>query len=282
MSLRSACLATVLVPAIAAAQGISYDGGLSIATGEYIFNTPTTSWVLSTGLSARAGRFTLRAGVPLYMQNSTLVTGSGAGMIPSGGPSSGMVRDSGSGGGGGGGMMSASRRRLPAPASAATEYELAVGDPIVHLAWHVLDAATALTAGLAAKVPLTDTTSYGTGAWDVGATLSVTRTLGTASFLGVDVGYWHLGDLPELDFRDPLLATLSGGTRLGTGWAGSLYVSAATAALRGYDPPVAAGITLARLSAPAAWQISGALGLTDTAPELALSINWRVALRGSR
>ncbi len=275
MSVRWAALLVALAPAAAGAQGLAYEGALGLATGAYIFTARTTSWTLSSGLSVRAGRFTLRAAAPLLLQNTTLLTGSGAGMIPSGGPSSGMVQDSGTGGGG----MMGGRRRLSMPASAVTAYRLVLGDPAVQLAWHVLDDATALTASVAAKVPVTDTTAFGTGAWDVGAALSFTRHFSAANFLGLDVAYWHLGDLPELDFRNPALGTISAGRAIGAGWAGSLFVSGGTAALRGYDAPVSVGLTAARLATPAMWGITAAFGLTETVPEVAVSLNWRVSLR---
>lgn len=276
MTVRWAPLLLALAPAPVGAQGLAYEGGLGVATGEYIFTARTTAWTVSSGLSVRAGRFTLRATAPLFLQNTTLLTGSGAGMMPSGGPSSGMVQDSGSGGmmGGGGG-----RHRLSMPASAVTGYRLAIGDPAVQLAWHILDDATALTASVAAKVPLTDTTAFGTGAWDVGGTVSFTRHFGAADFVGVDVAYWRLGDLPELDFRNPLLGTVSAGRAVGAGWAASVFVSGGTAALRGYAAPVSLGLTTARLATPAMWGVTAAIGLTETTPDVAVSLNWRVRLR---
>lgn len=277
MSPRWLPLLFALAPAaVAGAQGVAYEGGLGMATGRYIFTARTTGWTLSNGLSLRVGPFTLRAAAPLFLQNTTLLTGSGAGMMPSGGPSSGMVQDSGTGGG----MMGGSgRRRLSMPASAVTGYRMVLGDPAVQLAWHVLDDVTALTASVGAKVPVTDTTAFGTGAWDVGGTLSFTRHFGTAAFVGLDVAYWHLGDLLELDFRDPVLGTLSAGRALGAGWAGTLFVWGGTAALRGYEPPVSIGFTAARLATPAMWGVTGAIGLTETVPEVAVSLTWRVQLR---
>jgi len=275
MRVRWAVLLAAFVPTATAAQRLAYEGGLSLATGTYIFSSRTTSWTLASGLSARTGRFTLRATAPLYVQNTSLLTGSGVGMMPSGGPSSGIVRDSGMGGGG---MMSGGRHRLVMPASAMTRYRVAPGDPVVQLGWSALQDATALTTSVAAKIPLTDTTAFGTGAWDVGATLSFTRHFGTR-FVGLDVAYWHLGDLPELDFRDPVLASVSAGRTVGARWAASLFASGGTATLRGYDAPFVIGATVARLGTPALWGVTAAIGLTQTVPDVAVSLTWRVALR---
>jgi hypothetical protein len=94
-------------------------------------------------------------------------------------------------------------RRVEVPASAVTGFEAALGDPTVSLtlaAWRRGGSAVSLSA--TAKLPLTDTTQFGTGEWDVGGTVSWSQ-LGGRALLGLDASYWHLGDLPELDLRDP-------------------------------------------------------------------------------
>jgi hypothetical protein len=107
-------LLAALGPASLAAQGLYYEGGLSLASGTYIFAERTTSWGISSGLAATSGPVTLRASVPVYFQNTTLVSLSGpGGGIPTGGSSSDAVADSmaarkrredGGGGQGQGGM----------------------------------------------------------------------------------------------------------------------------------------------------------------------------------
>lgn len=67
------------VTAPLAAQEVAYEGGLSAATGRYIFTERTTTWTLLAGLAYTAGRFTLRGSVPIVLQNTTLVTRSGMG-----------------------------------------------------------------------------------------------------------------------------------------------------------------------------------------------------------
>jgi hypothetical protein len=256
-----------------AAQRIGYEGAVGFATGRYIFAARTTSWTLFSGLSLEAGRLTLRAGVPLYVQNTTLVTGSGAGMMPSGGPAaSGMVSDSGRHGGMGG-------RRLPASAAALTGYRATLGDPVVQAAWDVVATSrTTLAVGAAAKIPATDTSALGTGEWDEGLSLALTRHVAGRWFFGLDLAYWHLGDLPRLDFLDPLFATATASVGLRTGWTGSFFVTGGTEALRGYAPPLSIGVGLARHGGPIPWMATAALGLTETVPALALGASWRIGL----
>ena len=64
---------------------------------------------------------------------------------------------------------------------------------------------TSVSASLGAKIPLNDTTNFGTGKWDVGGSLSLSHGVSTNVLLGFDFSYWHFGDLPELDLRDGLM-----------------------------------------------------------------------------
>ncbi|MGE3527612.1 MAG: hypothetical protein AB7I33_16975, partial [Gemmatimonadales bacterium] len=175
-------------PAWAQSGSVYYDGGLSVSTGKYIFAERTTSWSLYTGLSASTGRVSLRAALPVTMQNSTLITSSGRMGVPTGGSSSGIVADSGAArkgrdGGGGGGMMgtgpSFSSGRVVVPSSAATSYEFAVGDPTAQLSVRAVDGLRTLVSfSGSVKFPVSDTASYGTGEWDYGAGMSLSQNVG--------------------------------------------------------------------------------------------------------
>ena len=108
--MRRPCLALLLAIAVAPASGqrVAYEGSLGMTTGRYIFASRTTTVTLTTGLALTAGPVTLRASLPVWWQNSTLITASApGGGTPSGGSSGGTVSDSGqgrgSGGSGGGG-----------------------------------------------------------------------------------------------------------------------------------------------------------------------------------
>lgn len=274
-----AVLVGVVLPLPAlAAQQLAYEGGLSFASGNYIFSARTSSWSVASGLSLTAGRVVLRAGLPVYIQNTSLVTGSGVGMMPSGGPtSSGMVSDSGRNGG----MMSrggASRPRLPVPSTALTGYRAAAGDPLVQIAWQaVAGGRTSVTIGAAAKIPATDTSAYGTGEWDAGASVSLTRRAGATRLVGVDLAYWHLGDLPQLDFRDPLVATATASQVFAGTWGVSVFVTGSSGALRGYDAPVSVGAGVSRLGGTL-WGLTATVGLTETVPDFSIAASWRIGL----
>lgn len=144
-------VATLALPPHLVAQGVAYEGGVSVATGTYIFSTRTTSVTIATGLAYAAGRLTLRAGLPVFVQNTSLLAGSGAGMMPRSG-----------GNVGGGGMMRGGS------GSSMAHYRTAAGDPTVQVGWRLVNQTrTGVTLSVAAKIPVTDTTAYGTGEWDV-------------------------------------------------------------------------------------------------------------------
>ena len=260
-------VATLVLSPHLGAQGVAYEGGVSVATGSYIFTTRTTSVTIATGLAYTAGRLTLRAGLPLFVQNTSLLAGSGPGMMPSGGGSGENV-----GGGMGGGMMGGGS------GSRMAHYRAAAGDPSVQVGWRLVDRARfSVTVSAAAKIPVTDTTAYGTRKWDLGGTISLTHRPPGLLFFGLDVSYWHLGDLPQLDFRDPVLASATVSRLFPTSWAGSLFAAGGTAALRGFQAPMSVGAGVTHLGGRRAlWGVTAAVGLTETAPQFSVGASWRV------
>lgn len=238
------------LPASLHAQTIHYEGGVSVASGKYIFTERTTSWTISNGLALGAGPVTFRVTVPLFIQNTTLLTGTTTVPYPTGGSNSGPVRDSsasrgGQGSGSGRGanrqvtsaslsMMSSASEPVEVPASSVTGFEPAFGDPTVQASVST-GGRSIVTFGVGVKAPLTDTTSFGTGEWDYGANLGVSRFAGRHTMLSADLAYWHLGDLPGLDLSDPIMASLSVGYLAPSGWGGSVAFNAASAVVEGFE-----------------------------------------------
>ena len=286
LAVLGAGLAAALSTSPLVAQELRYEGGVSVATGSYIFDQSTTSWALYSGLSLRAGTLVLRAGIPVYLQNSTLVAGSSIGSIPTGGSSSGSVADSGQArkGRGGSPMMgapayAATEAAIPVPGSALTDYRFAVGDPTGQLGLRVLaHGPLRLTLSALAKAPVADTATFGTGQWDIGAGASLAVALGARAQLTGDIAYWHMGDMPDLPLRDPVYGSLGVAGLLWGLWSGGLMVSASSPVLDGYDPAVEIGAMLLRSGRRASWGITGGVGLTETVPSLRLGLVWGAAL----
>lgn len=275
----------------ARAQRMAYEGSLTAATGSYLFDERTTTFALGTGFSLRAGRLTLRATLPVWLQNTTLVTASGTGAIPTGG-SSGQtaVRDSGRmrQGGGMGGISAVPVssagpllvRMIPAPGQALTGYEVMLADPFASASVLLASGGSLmLSAGGAVKVPLADTAKIGTGKWDAGVQASLSVRLGSRWTLGVDGSWWTLGDLDSLEIRDPVYGTLSLGRLLGSGGAVLASLSGGSSALEGFDPPVSVTVGWSRFGTPGGWGINAGVGLTETAADFTVGMSWWVDVR---
>jgi hypothetical protein len=222
----------------------------------------------------------------VYFQNTTLVAGTSAGHIPTGGSSSGTVADSGrrhqdDGPGGMDRTLAASHGQVQVPASAATGYETAVGDPDLALRWQGIQTGnTGVAFGARVKVPLADTATFGTGEWDFGAQVSLDRSLGERVWAALDVSYWALGDLPDLELRDPVSGMASLSYLAGSGWSWSLLAHGSTAIVEGFDGPAAVGASLAHAGAGrSGWTLVSLLGLTETTPDLTVGLAWSLRLR---
>lgn len=281
-----------VVAAPAAAQRPHYEGGVSAATGRYIFADRTTSITLSTGLAWTAGPVTIRGSVPVWLQNTTLISATPAGSIPSGGGgrNSEAVRDSsvarrrrGAGGMGGTGGMPAGSASIVAAAApvvttAADEFRVAVGDPVLSGVVRAGAGVVSVSAGFGVKVPVTDTSRFGTGRWDLGGSASISVRADRRTVVAVDGSYWHLGDLAELDFRDPVAATASVARLVGTSWGVALMGSAASSPIAGFPGPATVGGAVSRFSRAGIWSLTVSAGLTETSPDLGLGVSWRVRL----
>jgi hypothetical protein len=179
--------------------------------------------------------------------------------------------------------LMASASSVEVPATAVTGYETAVGDPTAQLTWRPVEGgATGLAISALAKAPVADTATFGTGEWDVGAGVALSRWVGHSMMLGLDLTYWHLGDMPSLSLLDPLSGTVSLAYVTPGGWGGGFSLSGSTTALEGYDGPAWIAGQLQRVSNRGGWALSAALGLTETTPDLSVGLSWRVRLAAGR
>jgi hypothetical protein len=112
----------------------------------------------------------------------------------------------------------------------------------------------------------------------VGAAVSASHRLGRTFAIGLDLTYWRMGDMPTLDFQDPVSASPGVAYLAGGNWGGGLGVTAATSALEGYDGPAWVSGYVQRVSSSAGWGASGAIGLTETISDLAIGLFWRIRL----
>jgi len=259
-----------------AAQRVRYEGGAQVSHGRYEFTEPTTTLSLSTGLSLELGHLTVRATLPVWAQDSRLVTSRGVGAIPTGGVRAGRaVSDSGAMGSHG---RMAGVGRVEPPADALTGFETAIADPLVQLTASLVGTdRVALRLTGSAKLPLADTSGFGTGEWDVGGGFGASLYFGR-SFLGLDAAYWHFGDLDELELRDVASASASFGRVSPSGWGWLGTVRATTTIIDGYPPPVSIGAGVSRARGRGVLGLSLSVGLTELSPDVAVGTFWTVRL----
>jgi len=137
---------------------------------------------------------------------------------------------------------------------------------------------TSVLASLGAKLPLNDTTNFGTGEWDVGGSLSLSHGVNTSVLLGVDFSYWRFGDLPELDLRDGIMGSASVAYLGTTGWGGSASLMGARSIVEGFADSYIASASLTRLAGIGAVSMNLAMGLSEMAPDFTAGLSWRVTV----
>lgn len=280
----------------AGAQMLHYEGGLSLASGNYIFTERTNSFALSTGLAFAAGPVTVRGTFPVFLQNTTLVASSGSMLLPTGGASGGTVADSsaargGRGTGGRGGLLvvepasleldAAQDGTVDVPVTAVTGYEARMGDPTFGANVALSTGRLGVLLGAGMKVPVTDTASFGTGAWDFGGSMSLSYSLGAVAMVSVDAGYWVLGDPPELDLQNPLLLSASIAHLTRSGWGFSLAYYSASSVIAGFSSSRSVSAGILRVGATQSVGFNVGVGFTDTTPDIMVGVNWRLRLAGS-
>lgn len=259
------------------AQVIAWTGSLYGTTGEYIFSERSSSLAVSNGLALTTWRIRLSASVPVIFQSTPWVAMGGAGPVPTGGPMHGTVGEqSGQWGHQGRGL------RVTLPTTEASS-AVGLGDPTIFGGFDLKRAggtstAITLTGGL--KVPVANADDgFGTGEWDVGAGLALSRSIGRTMFF-LDGSYWILGDMPDLPLRDVITYGGAVGRVLGDGdWSTLVSFSGSEAAIEGSDAPAQLGAMLSRR-----WQSGRSLsaslsvGLTSSAPDVTASLGWHIPL----
>lgn len=245
-------------------QEVTYNGSLQFATGNYIFSERTNSVYLFSGLSVSTGRLQVSANIPVIMQSKPWVSYSGVGQIPSGD------------------KQHEDGRGVTLPDT--TQYdEIGLGDPLLHAGVEVLKAGKVFpSVHLVAefKPPLANADrGFGTGEPDYGAGMSLAKAVGR-NFAFVDITYWVLGDLPDLELKDPVAYSVAVGRPLANGkYSVLVSFSGYTEILNDVDPPAQVGIGLTyRLDSGPSLTGSLAFGVTDSNPDFSVAFGWDIGL----
>jgi Putative MetA-pathway of phenol degradation len=272
-TLAAAAAGAILVALAAspAAGGtLSYTGSLQMARGTYIFTQPTSGYFFFNGLSFTSETFTLAATIPLIYQSSPYVSYTGVGVLPSGGSESSAV--------------SQRQGREPVLVPEIVEYnQYGVGDPVIAAGLTLVResrSGPAIQISGQIKAPLASVEKgFGTGEWDYSAGLGLSKRLGSV-FLFADVGYWILGDLPELELRNAWTYAFSIGHALAGGKLALMAsYSGITEVIAGVAPAssLALGFS-ARVGGGSSLMLNAAFGLSEASPDLSLSVGWSIGL----
>jgi hypothetical protein len=239
----------LLLPAPALAQGAFLEGGISLARGDYIYTTPTSSAAASLGLAYSTPSLTARVTVPYFVRDTRLLTVRGFEPVE------------------------------PEPLTTGAQYTGSVADPVAQLfvSAHQGDR-SAVGLSVSAKIPVLEAGDFGTGRWDVGGGLSLSRFVGSGTLVGLDLAYWRLGDPPDLDLQDSFSGTVTIGRPLGRLWSASASLSGGRSAVPGYADAWWTTLLVSRVFPRGVWGLSASVGLTDTAPDFTLALLYRLRL----
>ncbi len=266
----------------ATAQNLTYNGSAQYATGDYFFTERTGSFFVSNGLSVSGGSITLSINVPYIVQSSPWISYSAHGLLATGGPGSGTVSGRGSEGMG---MGTGKGRKVdPGDADTVSYTRASFGDPNISGTFRIFtsqDRRTSLQASASVKFPLADPSNgFGTGAWDFGSGLSFAQRLGSHYIWLVNAMYWQLGDMDDLEFKNPVsFSSGLGRVFAGSKWMVSANIYGYTKILDEADPPLSTGLS-SSVGITDKVQLSANLviGLSESVSDLSMGLGWSVRL----
>jgi hypothetical protein len=256
-----ALLGGIFVAGCVQAQQISYHGSVQYATGSYFFDESTSSFSTSNGFGYVGERFAVSFSVPFIVQNSPWISYSAAGQFPTGGPQHGGLVDStgnrpGKGGKNGKGSKNQygnSSYNSMIPVNAAEEEpiilpdttsytEYSFGDPNIYAGiklYTSTSGGTNIQLNSGFKIPFANPENgFGTGEWDYGVGTSLSQRFGNF-FLYTSAMKWWLGNLPDLELKNPLTYSVGLTRTFGKGkWYINSTFSGYTEIIKDYDPPM--------------------------------------------
>lgn len=268
-------LAVLLAAAPLGAQRVSWTGAAGASTGRYVLAERSTTGYLSSGIAMEAGRLELAGSLAVVGQSTPWVTASGVGPLATGGPQHGALADSlGTGG----------RRRRGgssvALADTGSYATMGVGDALLSGRVRLSDGGGALpvtSLSVHAKAPLASADDgLGTGEWDYAVAAGAAWTVGR-NVLAVDGAWWWIGDMPALTLRDVPTWSVAVGRLSASGrWSAYLSAAGAGAAVEGTDAPAQLGATLLREGEGRSIGLGVSAGLSESSPDVAVTLTWRV------
>jgi hypothetical protein len=263
----------LLIPLGSSAAGdldLTYYGSFEYATGEYLFTQPTNSVYIVNGVALSTGRLQISGDIPVILQNTPWVSFAGGDLIPTGGSQHENV-------------SLKKRGRKVSLADTASTSNAGIGDPQLSMDLTFLEEGVKMPwVDLSAevKIPVADVDQgFGTGTWDFGSGISLGKWLGE-NRLSVALTYWILGDLEDLQLKNPLTYRLTWGRSLSDSKYGiQLTASGSTEMIQNADPPVRVSFGIDYEVSPRTDILTDVtVGLTESASDFSISLGWQVGI----
>lgn len=269
----------IAFPRIGSAGTWSINGSAQYLNGDYIYTTATSTYYFGGGIRYQAVRWNAGVSLPIIAQNNDLVSGSGGVFIPSHRGENGGDGEPG-GGHHGGGMMGGGRITTDHMVS---HFEFGLGDIYLSGQYQLINERgyrPSLAISSQLKIPTANKAlNYGTGEFDYGFAVNLSKRWNNyAGF--VDIGYWILGDSPEIKYEDPFSYGIGIGRFFGNGqFSALLYYQGYTTVLENYDPPRQGSLGLYyRMSDQTILSATATAGLSNTSADFGLSLGFRLSL----
>lgn len=244
----------------------SVNGSIQYLTGDYIYTTATSTYYLTGGIGYLTDRWNFGIAFPIIAQSNNLVYGSGGMLLP------GHEGVSNSDGGNHGQGMHGGRIMTN---NVGHHLKVGLGDVYLSGQYQLFAEKNSLPSVAITgqfKYP-TASNDFGTGEYDYGTSVNISKRLGNyAGFLAL--GYWFLGDPPEVDYRNPITYGIGLGRFFnGEKYSALIYYQGYTTILSDFDPPISGSLSLYYdTKSNTVLSITISAGFSSTSPDFGLSI----------
>lgn len=262
------------------AQTVSYTGSTQFSTGSYYFEDSTNSFYFSNGLSVQKGIVTMSFNIPYVFQSTPWVSYTEFGGIPTGGTQQGEVKQAGRQGGHGQG-----RGNGTITLTDTTSYnQSGFSDPTIAASFSILsDRYHRLIISLNSQVKIpvaSPSKGFGTGAWDAGIGVSLSKGIFDNIMLFANSMYWRLGDMDELELKDA--ASYSVGLGLFFHGGNVMFnssISGITKIADEFDAPISLNVgTGVNVYESVYLNANFSIGLSEASPDFSFGFGWTVGL----
>jgi len=259
-------------------QTITYNGSAQFSTGSYFFTENTNSFYLNSGFSFRNKGISIGLNIPYIVQSTPWISVSSGSLIATGGPGNERV----GGERNGNGNRRGGRKIDPGIADTISYSSASFGDPNLSgniKLYESKNQRTSVQTNLNIKFPLADPTDgFGTGAWDFGAGMSIFQRIGSDYLWILDVMHWRLGDMNNLEFKNPVSFSSGLGRSFSNGkWLISANIYGYTRIIEEIEPPLSSGLNAGpRINPKMNLNASVVIGLSDSNPDVSTGLGWSV------